>query len=99
MNVVGPPGVAHPDDAARKAETILVALAAPHVIGGHELTVGASIGISVFPEDGQTTAAQAAFLRAEACNEVQGYLFSPPLDAIAMEALLRDGPVTQHAEA
>ncbi len=34
------------------AETVLAALAAPVVVGEHELVVGASIGISVFPEDG-----------------------------------------------
>ena len=35
------------------ADKILVALAEPHAIAGHELHVSASIGISVYPEDGQ----------------------------------------------
>lgn len=34
------------------AEAVLAALAVPVVVGEHELVVGASIGISVFPEDG-----------------------------------------------
>ena len=46
------PEISQPEDAARKAETILAALAAPHLIGGRELIVGASIGISIYPEDG-----------------------------------------------
>jgi len=34
------------------ADAVLAALTAPIVVGEHELVVGASIGISVFPEDG-----------------------------------------------
>ncbi|MHB8847247.1 MAG: GGDEF domain-containing response regulator [Burkholderiales bacterium] len=40
-------------DAAHAAQKILAALAVPHVIGGVELTVTMSIGISVYPDDGQ----------------------------------------------
>jgi diguanylate cyclase (GGDEF)-like protein len=36
----------------RLADAVLAALAVPVVVGEHELVVGASIGISVFPEDG-----------------------------------------------
>jgi diguanylate cyclase (GGDEF)-like protein/PAS domain S-box-containing protein len=39
-------------DAAVSAEKILSALAAPHPLGGTEIHVTASIGISVFPDDG-----------------------------------------------
>jgi len=41
------------ENAAQIAEKILSALAAPHVIGDHELHVTTSIGISVYPADGQ----------------------------------------------
>lgn len=34
------------------ADAVLTALAAPVIVGEHELVVGASIGISMFPEDG-----------------------------------------------
>ena len=46
--------VEHAEDAARSAEKILLALAAPHSIAGNELHISASIGISVFPDDGQS---------------------------------------------
>ena len=41
------------ENAAQIADKILSALAAPHVIGEHELHVTTSIGISVYPADGQ----------------------------------------------
>lgn len=41
-----------PQDAAHVAEKLLAALAAPQSIGGHELHVTPSIGISVYPDDG-----------------------------------------------
>ena len=41
------------DDASRVAEKILSMLAAPYHIEGRELSLTASIGIALFPEDGQ----------------------------------------------
>ncbi len=41
------------ENAAQIADKILSALAAPHIIGEHELHVTTSIGISVYPADGQ----------------------------------------------
>jgi diguanylate cyclase (GGDEF)-like protein/PAS domain S-box-containing protein len=42
--------------------------------------------------EGVETAAQLAFLKKLGCDEVQGYLFSPPVEASALEQLLRRGP-------
>jgi diguanylate cyclase (GGDEF)-like protein len=44
--------VEHQQDAARIAEKILRALAAPHQVGEHALYITTSIGISVYPLDG-----------------------------------------------
>jgi diguanylate cyclase (GGDEF)-like protein len=44
--------IEQPQDAAHIAGKLRVALAVPHLIGGHELHVTLSIGISVFPDDG-----------------------------------------------
>ena len=44
--------IEQPQDAAHVAETLLNAFGAPHRIGGHELHVTLSIGISVYPDDG-----------------------------------------------
>ena len=39
------------EEAARVAENFLEAVSSPMQIQGHDLTIGASIGISIFPED------------------------------------------------
>jgi diguanylate cyclase (GGDEF)-like protein/PAS domain S-box-containing protein len=41
------------NDAALVAEKILAVLAAPHMVGSHQVCVTASIGISMYPEHGQ----------------------------------------------
>ena len=45
--------ITHPEDAARSAEKILLALGAPHSIAGQYLHIDGSIGIGVYPEDGE----------------------------------------------
>ncbi len=45
--------IEHAADATVSAEKILSALAAPHHVAGKELHITASIGISVYPDDGQ----------------------------------------------
>jgi diguanylate cyclase (GGDEF)-like protein/PAS domain S-box-containing protein len=42
----------HPDDAARFAGELLATVGRPLMLGDQELSVSASIGVSVFPEDG-----------------------------------------------
>lgn len=42
----------HPQDAAHIAEKVLTAFAAPLLIGGHDLHITLSIGISIYPDDG-----------------------------------------------
>jgi diguanylate cyclase (GGDEF)-like protein/PAS domain S-box-containing protein len=44
----------HTDDAVVTAEKIVTALAVPHIIGRHELFMTSSMGISLFPSDGNT---------------------------------------------
>ena len=39
--------------------------------------------------EGVESAAQAAFLLAHGCRQMQGYLFSPPVDAATVEPMLR----------
>ena len=46
-------GITHVQDAARVAEKIIEKLSQPVVCEGHELPVTTSIGISIFPEDGE----------------------------------------------
>lgn len=56
--------IERPQDAAHVAQTLLAAFTRPHLIGGQELHVTPSIGISVFPDDG--VAAASALQNADA---------------------------------
>jgi diguanylate cyclase (GGDEF)-like protein len=49
------PNVEHAKDAAISAEKMLAAQMLPHHIGPHKLHISVSIGISVYPDDGQDT--------------------------------------------
>lgn len=51
------PEVEHAEDAAQSAQKILAALALPHHIGNHDLHISISIGISVYPDDGESVEA------------------------------------------
>ena len=55
------------------------------------LTMSSNLGIQAIAE-GVTTIEQMRRLRALGCGHAQGYLFSAPLDAEAMTALLRSRP-------
>src|SRR5438445_568223 len=45
--------ISHPEDAATSARKILFSLNAPHSIEGHDLDIAGSIGISIYPGDGE----------------------------------------------
>ena len=49
-------GLVHRDDAGQVARKILAALAVPNAVEGHALGLSASIGISIFPDDGDDAA-------------------------------------------
>jgi diguanylate cyclase (GGDEF)-like protein len=48
--------VSQPSDALRVAEKVIAALAAPHALGEEVIRLSASIGISIYPEDGENSA-------------------------------------------
>ncbi|MBU1225315.1 MAG: EAL domain-containing protein [Gammaproteobacteria bacterium] len=47
------PYIEHAEDAALSAQKVLAALAPPHHLDEHDLHIGASIGISIYPNDGR----------------------------------------------
>lgn len=51
------PEVEHAEDAAQTAQKILAALSLPHHIANHDLHISISIGISVYPDDGESVEA------------------------------------------
>jgi len=52
------PSIENPEGAALCAQKMLAALALPHLINQHELHISVSIGISIFPDDGQDAETQ-----------------------------------------
>ncbi|KNZ32560.1 MAG: diguanylate phosphodiesterase [Methylibium sp. NZG] len=53
------------------------------------IQMGRSLGMTVIAE-GVETAAQGEFLAAQGCDEIQGYLVSPPLPLVQFEAWVRE---------
>src|SRR5882672_5866708 len=47
--------ITYPEDAGTSAKKILLSLSAHHSIGGQDLHIDGSIGISIYPEDGEDT--------------------------------------------
>lgn len=47
------PLIENPEGAALSAKKILAALAQPHRVDGHDLHISFSIGVSIFPDDGE----------------------------------------------
>jgi diguanylate cyclase (GGDEF)-like protein/PAS domain S-box-containing protein len=84
--------LSHVEDAAMLAEKFIAAFKKPIVIDTNEMTVGVSIGISVFPDnaadsDGLTKAADAALYRAKERGRNTYEFYTPELTATALEHL------------
>ena len=76
--------VARPEDAASTADKVLAALSTPHRIEQRDLNVTMSIGISVYPRDGQDAEtllkhADAALFRAKAQGGNRHQFFDPDM--------------------
>lgn len=73
----------HPDNAAEVADKILKVIREPYKIAGHDVNIGTSIGISLYPSDGSTTtelvkAADMAMYRAKEGGKNQYYFYEMP---------------------
>ena len=88
------------ETAAMRAEAIIGALAAPHEVAGHVLTITASVGISIYPDDGQdaatlVSAADAAMYHAKESGRNNCQFCTPVMNTgrivrRGLEASLRD---------
>ena len=88
--------IEQPQDAAHIAEKLRIALAVPHLIGGNELHVTLSIGISVFPDDGIDVAtvmqnADTAMFHAKARGRDNCQFFSADMNSHPVSSLPVDG--------
>jgi diguanylate cyclase (GGDEF)-like protein/PAS domain S-box-containing protein len=86
------PGVSQVVDVARVAEKVLDTLRLPFQIEGREIFATASIGISLYPEDGRDAEtlvknADAAMYRAKQQGRDNYQLYAPALNASALERL------------
>jgi diguanylate cyclase (GGDEF)-like protein/PAS domain S-box-containing protein len=80
----------HAEDAALGAQKILAAVDRPRQIGGHDLHVTASIGISVFPDDGEDAetlmkSADTAMYYAKDEGRHRSRFFEPDMNVRAIE--------------
>jgi diguanylate cyclase (GGDEF)-like protein len=80
----------HPQDAATVARTVISALDQPHHLAGHELRIAVSIGVSVFPTDGDEPEAllkhaDMALYSAKELGRGQWRFFEPSLNIRAIE--------------
>lgn len=80
------------DVATTIAGNILLSLARPYLIEGQDLNTTASIGIAIFPQDGDTGAtimknADTAMYSAKASNRNNFQFFSPSMNRAAMDRL------------
>jgi diguanylate cyclase (GGDEF)-like protein/PAS domain S-box-containing protein len=92
-----------PGDAAVVAGHVLNSLALPMALQGHELVVGASIGISIFPRDGGDAlslvrAADVAMHHAKREGRNIYQFFSRDLEHASLERLMLEGSLRQALE-
>ena len=86
------PELTRSPDAAVVADKIITAMRAQVVVDGHELTITASIGISIYPHDGADVAtliknADAAMYHAKERGRNNYQFFTPDMNARAFESL------------
>jgi len=80
----------HAQDAIVSVDKILLALAAPHLIEKHDLSITASIGIAVYPDDGTDAEtlmkhADFAMLHAKDSGRNNYQFFKPEMNVRALE--------------
>jgi diguanylate cyclase (GGDEF)-like protein/PAS domain S-box-containing protein len=86
------PGLGRGLDAVRMAQKLLKSLSQPFFVGGHELHVTASIGIALYPEDGQDAEtlmsnADGAMYRAKDLGRNNYQLWTSGMNARALERM------------
>jgi len=84
------------EDAALVARKILAALAEPFFVEGHEILLSASVGISIFPEDGRDAEtllrnADVAMYRAKQLGNASYLFYSREMNLRSLERLKLEG--------
>ena len=97
------PRLRHSEDAALVARKLIASLRTPVAIGEHELTVSASIGIALYPEDGEDVStllkrADVAMYSAKDQGRGAYHYFLPEMDVHALERLLLENALRRAIE-
>jgi diguanylate cyclase (GGDEF)-like protein/PAS domain S-box-containing protein len=84
--------LAHENDAASLARNLLAVVAAPMTVDGHEVVVTASLGVALFPRDGELAPAllknaDAAMHRAKELGRNSVQFYAPRMNARMLERL------------
>ncbi|MCE1241070.1 MAG: EAL domain-containing protein [Azonexaceae bacterium] len=87
------PRLSHPEDAALVARKLIASLQSSIDVGGHELSISVSIGISLFPGDGEDLStllkhADVAMYSAKGQGRNTYHYFKPEMDVHALERLM-----------
>jgi diguanylate cyclase (GGDEF)-like protein/PAS domain S-box-containing protein len=90
-------------DAAKVARRILEALARPFLVGGHEIFVTVSVGIAIFPSDGESVDvllknSDTAMYHAKEQGRNNFQYYSNAMNAAANERLVLEGEVRHATE-
>lgn len=89
------PGIQHPEDAALVARQVIEAMANPFVVREYELHVSPSIGISIYPLDGDSAqtlmkSADTALYQAKQAGGNVYHFYASSMNAHAYERLVMD---------
>jgi diguanylate cyclase (GGDEF)-like protein/PAS domain S-box-containing protein len=96
-------GLKNAEDAVKPAQKILDAIRPPFHVGGHELHVTASIGISLYPEDGPgpdqlLKCADMALYRAKERGRDRLQLYNPTFNVRVFEQMVLEGRLRRALE-
>ena len=88
--IVFMPRITTPQDAGALADKLVRALASPFVIDGRELFIGSSVGIAVYPEDGQDVDtllknSDTAMYQVKDAGRNHFLFFTPSMNDLALE--------------
>jgi len=95
--------ITYPEDAATSAKKILLSLQAPHSIGGQDLHIDGSIGISIYPYDGEDAEtliknADTAMYHAKESGRDNFQFFKAEMNLRAMERQSLEGSLRRALE-
>lgn len=97
------PRIRHPEDAARTARKILDTLSAPVVLDEHQLNPSVSIGIALYPTDGESIEtllkhADTAMYSAKEAGRNTYHFFTPEMNARALDRMMLENGLRRALE-